>query len=236
MALLVRDHSLLFIMAPHTGCTSIGKALRRKLDAEWLPRKAVLDDSGKIVVRRKHSTLEELMANGVLTEEERAALTVAVGVRNPFDEQVSLWMQRHRSRRPRLREDRRRQIRGISLRPPQLDEVDFETWLRRRYVGRPWSKLLGREPHRPEDWTPGADTIIRFERIRDDFAAMLRDAGVEREIRLPHRNKTKPREKRPYQEFYTPTGRAIVEDVFADRLERWGYAFEGPPSVPDSST
>ena len=228
MALILRDAGLLFIMAPHTGCTSIGKALRRKLDAKWLPSKAVLDGDGKIVVRRKHSTLAELLESGVLPEAERAELLAAAGVRNPFDEQVSLYLQRHRSRRPRLREDRRQQIRGIPSKPPKLDDVKFEKWLQRRFVGRPWSRFTGRTPKRPEDWTEGVDLVLRFENIRDDFAEMLARAGIEQEVKLPHRNKTKPRENRPYQEFYTPTGRAIIEDVFAARLERHGYSFDGP--------
>ncbi len=228
MALIVRDVGLLFIMAPHTGCTSIGKVLRRKLDAKWLPESAIHDAKGLITVPRKHTTLAELLHAGLLSAGERSEFVVAAGVRNPFDEQVSFYLRRHRARRPRLREERRRSLIGVPLKPRALGEIKFETWLRRRYVGRPWSRLLGHEPKRPQDWTEGVDFVIRFEHIRDDFAEMLTRVGVTSEIRVPHRNRTKPRESRPYQEFYTPRGRAIVEDVFGERIERHGYTFDAP--------
>ncbi len=37
MALIVPDLGLLFIMAPHTGCTAIGEVLRERFGATFVP-------------------------------------------------------------------------------------------------------------------------------------------------------------------------------------------------------
>ena len=66
MALLARDLGLLFIMAPHTGCTATGRVLRKDLKARWLPNKKVDGPDGKLLVPRKHTTLPQLVESGVL--------------------------------------------------------------------------------------------------------------------------------------------------------------------------
>ena len=53
--------------------------------------------------------------------------------------------------------------------------------------------------------------------------------GVAERVEIPVVNPTGVRAKRPYQEFYTPRARAIVEQVFADRLARYGYAWQPAP-------
>ena len=68
--------------------------------------------------------------------------------------------------------------------------------------------------------------VIRFERLQADFDALLARLGVTEHVEIPVVNPTGVREKRPYQEFYSPRARAIVEEVFAGRIARYGYAFE----------
>jgi hypothetical protein len=229
MALIVPDLGLLFIMAPHTGCTAIGEVLRERFDAAFVPPEDILRPDGTIEVPRKHSRLPQLMEAGLITPEQRARLVVAAGVRNPFDEEVSHFKQREREFRAR-RDDAAVRARLVGGKPPaELEEIDFETWLRRRYVGRPWSKALGRTPKRPSDFTEGADMIIRFERLQADVDMLMRQLGVPERVEIPVVNPTGVRAKRPYQEFYTPRARAIVEGVFADRLARYGYTWQPAP-------
>ena len=230
MALIVRDLGLLFIMAPHTGCTAIGEVLRERFDAQFLPPDDVLGPDGTVTIARKHTRLQQLLDAGLLSGAERSRLVVAAGVRNPFDEEVSHYKQRERefsARRddPEVRK-RLAGSRSKSERPP----LEFETWLRRRYVGRPWSVLLGRTPKRPADFTAGADAIIRFERLQADVDGLMQRLGVADRVVIPVVNPTGVREKRPYQEFYTSQARHIVESVFAERIARFGYRFETAPA------
>jgi hypothetical protein len=235
MALLARDLGLLFIMAPHTGCTAIGEVLRERFGAEFIPSDDVLGPDGRVIIPRKHTRLPQLFEAGLLTPADRAGLLVACGVRNPFDEEVSHFKQREREFRARRDDpDQRRKLTGGRA-PRELADIDFETWLKRRYVGSWLSRLLGRRPKRPPDWADGADVLIRFERLQADFDILMARLGVSDHVEVPVVNPTGVRRKRPYQEFYTPRARAIVEDVFADRLRLYGYAFE-PASRSDAPT
>jgi hypothetical protein len=236
MALIVPDLGLLFIMAPHTGCTAIGEVLRDRFGATFVPPDDILGPDGTIRVPRKHTRLAQLLKSGVVTPEQRASLVVAAGVRNPFDEEVSHFKQREREYRAR-RDDAETRARQVGGKPPaRKDDISFETWLRRRYVARPWHGLLGRKPKRPADFTEGADVLIRFERLQADVDALMRRLGVAEAVEIPVVNPTGTRQKRPYQEFYTPKARAIVEQVFAERIARYGYTFEPVPAAAVAST
>ena len=235
MALIVPDLGLLFIMAPHTGCTAIGEVLRERFGATFEPPEDVLGPTGTIVVPRKHSHLPQLLKAGLVTPQQRSSLVVAAGVRNPFDEEVSHFKQREREFRAR-RDDAATRARLAGDKAPvksreAAKEVDFETWLRRRYVARPWHGLLGKSPKTPADFTAGADMVIRFERLQADVDELFRRLGVQERVEIPVVNPTGVREKRPYQEFYTPKARAIVEQVFADRIARYGYTFDPAPAA-----
>jgi hypothetical protein len=226
MALLSRRLGLLFIMAPHTGCTAIGTVLRSRFEAEFLPSEDVLGPDGLVTVPRKHSRLSQMLEAGLLTTGERAALVVAAGVRNPFDEEVSHYRKMQRDHRAR-RDDpefRRRMVGDKP--PPRQQDVDFETWLRRRYAGGPLDRLLRRPPVGPPDFTAGADVILRFEHLQDDVDALFERLGVPERVRIPTFNRTGIRRGKPYQAFYTPRARALVEQAFAERIRRFGYRFE----------
>ena len=228
MALIVRDLGLLFIMAPHTGCTAIGEVLRERFAAEFVPAEDILGPDGLVRIPRKHTQLSQLLEEGLITREERSKLVVVAGVRNPFDEQVSHY--KHRDRTFKARRDdpetRKKLVGDRPIDPKEHAPVDFETWLRRRYVARPWHRMLGRAPHRPPDWAAGADVIIRHERLQADVDDLFRRLGVAEHVEIPVVNPTAIRKKKPYQSFYTPRARQIVEQVFEDRLVRYGYRFE----------
>ncbi len=66
------------------------------------------------------------------------------------------------------------------------------------------------------------DFVGRFETLNADFNRVLTNTG--REARpLPHFNKT---QHRPYQEYYTPRTRSIVEEAYARDIAEFGYRFE----------
>jgi hypothetical protein len=236
VALICRELGLLFIMAPHTGCTAIGQVLRDRFEAAFLPPEDILDGKGVVRIPRKHTTLRQLLDEGLLTPQERAMLVVAAGVRNPYDEEVSHYKQRERTYRARRDDpETRRKLVGDKPPPATLKPMDFETWLRGRYVRSPLQKALGRAAKRPADFTEDADVVVRFERLQADVDALMARLGVTEHVEVPIFNPTAVREKRPYQEFYTPAARDIVARTFADRIARYGYQFEdASPDLDDA--
>src|SRR5690606_23489876 len=90
MAIICRDHRLLFIMVPGTGCSVVGNLLIEEFGGEWIPSSNIIVDN-RIAVQRKHSRLPELIRTGLLTPEEVEEYLVFATVRNPFDRLVTYY-------------------------------------------------------------------------------------------------------------------------------------------------
>lgn len=238
MALLARRIGLLFIMAPHTGCTATGRVLRKDFGARFLPNRKVQAPDGKLLIPRKHTTLPQLVESGILDgaftdPADRARLVIASTIRNPFDANVSSWHRWYRKLDPSHKHFNQRFVEragGRSERPSEdLEQArrDFERWLTERYQPRLWQRLRGRyRPIYSFRWTEGSDVVLHFERLQADFDALLERLGVPDRHEIPHVNVTRKRDRRPYQDWYTPRARAIVERVFAADLEEHGYSFD----------
>ncbi len=216
MAILCADHDLLFIMAPHTGCTAVGETLKAELGGVFLPGQDIRDADGEVLVPRKHSQLGELMGHRLVTPAQRRTMVVASTIRNPFDALVSHYVKVHD-----------RYTRDPDRRPASTRASrDFEAWLRYRFRPPLRARLRGRAPERPVRWTLGSEVVMRHERLQQDFDALMARVGVERRIQIVRTNVTTQRAGRPYQEFYTPGARRLVEDLYADDLLQYGYRFE----------
>src|SRR5689334_20628322 len=85
MAVICREHKLLFIMTPRTACTAVADLLLTHYGGEYLPAHDVLDSRGRISLQKKHSTLSDLLTNGLLTMKDADGLLKFAAVRNPFD-------------------------------------------------------------------------------------------------------------------------------------------------------
>lgn len=216
MAILCADHDLLFIMAPHTGCTAVGETLKAELGGVFLPQKDVKDEDGEVLVARKHSQLRDLMEHGLVTPQQRRTMVVASTIRNPFDALVSHYVKVHD-----------RYTKDPDRRPASTKASrDFESWLRYRFHPPIRARLRGRVPEEPIRWTLGSEVVMRYERLQQDFDALMARVGIERPIEIIRTNVTTQRKGRRYQEFYTPGARRMVEDLFADDLLQYGYRFE----------
>jgi hypothetical protein len=239
MALLSRDLGLLFIMAPHTGCTAIGRLLRKDFGATFLPQEKGFDDEGNLTLPKKHTTLPQLVESGVLDAAfddpaERERLVIASTIRNPFDANVSSWHRWYRKLDPSHKRFNPRfltKARTLGRKPSSdLDQArqDFEHWLVDRY--QPRRLMRWRHDYRSLytfRWTEGSDVVLHYERLQPDFDALLKRLGVPDRHEIPQVNITHKRDRRPYQDWYTPKSRAIVEGAFAKDLEEHGYTFEG---------
>ena len=80
----------------------------------------------------------------------------------------------------------------------------------------------------------GVDRVIRYEFLERDFNDVLRQAGVEEYIPVPHTNKTPG--KKTYQTQYSPEARAIVERELGQELAMFGYSFDEPLTAEQSSS
>lgn len=225
MAVLCRELGLLFVLNPATGSTAIGRLLLERFGGEWLPAQ-----DGP-VVPRKHSTLTELLAAGLLSAEERAGLCVATTVRNPYDRLVSIHAKRRgisdeKLARPDFYMNRQRggeraeEVRWIR-------EHDFRAWIRRRFV-RNWAlrTLLGRPPSVYDRYVEGVDVVLRYERLQQDFDALIRRLDAE-PAGIPRINVSRERVRRDYREEYDRLSRLLVRIGQRRDLERFGYGFEG---------
>lgn len=216
MAILCADHDLLFIMAPHTGCTAVGETLKLQLGGVFLPATDVKDEDGEMLVPHKHSQLRELMEHGIVTPAQRRTMVVASTIRNPFDSLVSHYVKVNE-----------RYTRDPERRPASTKASrDFESWLRYRFRPPFKARLRGRDPEEPVRWTLGSEVVMRYERLQQDFDALMARVGVTDPIRIKRSNVTRSRQGRSYQEFYTPGARKLVEELFADDLLEFGYRFE----------
>lgn len=213
MAILSRELGVLFIQTPHTGSTAIGKLLRERLGGVRIPAEPPASGGGDGTV--KHATLEELMTGGHISAEDRAGLVVAAGVRNPWDQVVTAFM-RAQSGQAKWKGQRM---------PPRA--LEFEAWIRARYAPPLLKRARGQTAHRPKDHLSGADQIIRYEHLQEDFDELMRRVGAP-PVEVPRFNVTTAKEDaaQHWSSYYSPASRAIVADVYADWIERFGYRFE----------
>jgi hypothetical protein len=241
VAIVSYERGYLFVMAPRTGCTAIGERLLiAELDGEYLPHDDVLGPDGAIAVPKKHTTVRQLERAGILTREARARLLTFTAVRNPFDSLVSQYV-KMRSKYVPLLDD---PDSFVHRTPEYLEsmqraaEMTFEEWVRARYVGRSLHQVTRRSTARsPLRWLLAgwagprhmygefirdADVVMRYERLQEDFDAVLGRLGIE-PMTIPTWNVTE--DKGDYRAYYTPAARRLVEHVFRPDLDRFGYTF-----------
>lgn len=229
MAIVSWKHRFLFVQTPRTGCTAIAeKVLVPLYDGEDLPPDYVYDGRGMMVVDRKHSTLQQLLTHGFLSNEQASSLFKFSAVRNPFDSQASEYVKQRFTYRPLLDDPRA----WIHRAPGYVDDMrfaaehTFEEWLERRWR-RPFLRAMVRGRYRVAvgdcSWQDGMDFVMRFERLQEDFDEALRRIGLP-QTAIPAHNVTRERES-DYRGYYTPRARRVVEAAFAETIERFRYTF-----------
>lgn len=241
MAIICREHGLLFLMAPRTGCTAIGSVLMEELGGEWLPHEDLLDKNGLFVVQKKHCTLQQLLQHNLLTEQERKQLVTFTAVRNPFDSLVSLYYKLHRGYQEELADPDSwvYKVPGYADDLKLVRNMTFDQWINRFYPdlpfhlqNRPMNKarslarrLMGRQVQVEDSFVQGVDHVMRFEQLQDDFSRVLKAAGVQNPPVIPKINTTKARSGKDYRSLYTPKTRRKVEVYKEGVLKAFGYAF-----------
>ncbi len=228
--ILSHRHRFIFFCNGRTGTSSIEKAL------------GPLDEGRDYAFRAlglfvdKH--VPPALLRGCLPEAVWSGYFKLVFVRNPFDWFVSQWKHNFRLRPPRpgqafsapwVRVSRGGEILYMG-RPMQelaakeafdARDVDFLHEFLRRY-----HRVL---PHAPAslqssyvldaDGGRAVDFVGRFERLREDFAAVLQ--RLELKLELPHLNRTS---HRPYPGYFSAGSAARVAKLWAADFEILGYS------------
>jgi hypothetical protein len=120
----------------------------------------------------------------------------AVVVRNPFDILVSWWL-------------------IVGEREGYANFADFLLRSGDRELMTKGGKLFY--------YSDYANWVLHYEQLAHDFTMLLNTLGL-RQVSLVVRNKTK--KKLPYHNYYTPETVKIVQDIYGDELERYGYGLE----------
>jgi hypothetical protein len=226
MAILCPRYGLLFIQAPRTACTAIEKLLLDRFDGRPLPAENILDAKGFVRVQRKHCTIPQLLAEGLIPADYKQRFTTVTAVRNPYDSLVSLYVKKRDGYQDRLSDPESwvHLVRGYVEDMEFCRNHSFEEWLFKRYSvswitrlrGKGRRSLYGR-------YTEGVTAVMRFERLQQDFETVMRSLGVDGDVTIPTVNPT--RHRTAYQDYYTPKARALAEYVFKPDFERYGYTF-----------
>lgn len=218
MAILSQELGLLFIQTPHTGSTAVARLLIRRSGGVRLPTKDQRKLNPPSVVPHHHATLRQLMDGGVVTRDQRGGLIVAAGARNPFDLLVSEYVRTTSA--TQTRSD------GSVIRKAAAP-AEFPAWLRWRLRPRWQRRLRGKRYAALRDHTDGADEVVRFEHLQEDFDALMKRVGsVPMEVAVINATVGRQRDRRHYSAFYGPDERKAVESVYAAWLDRFGYGFE----------
>ena len=229
MAIICRDLGLLFIQAPRTGCTAIEAVLIDRFGGEFLPADDIVRPDGFIRLQRKHCSIAQLLGDGLIPPDYATRFKTVTAVRNPYDSLVSLYVKKRSTYQPLLKDPDAwvHKVRGYVQDMEFCRTHSFEDWLANRHPVSAIDRLFGRGRRSLYGrYTDGVSVVMRFERLQEDFLTVMRDLGVEGDVRIPSINTT-PERRASYQSYYTPRARRIVEYVFQPDLERYGYSFEG---------
>lgn len=206
-------HRYLFVELPHTGSTAISRELRTLYGGED--------------ILRKHFYLEDFLRHAL--PGEKGYFTFS-GIRNPLDEAVSVYLKYKANHSAHFTDPKERVENGGWVTPSHLERfrfiheqgADFAAYFRRFYR-LPYDNWSSLSHHR-------MDHVLRFERLPEDFAELLRRLGIEPVRPLPVVNRTN--QKSDFLSSYTPDVRRRAQRIFGPFLKRWGYELPAEWKLP----
>ncbi|MEL6488830.1 MAG: sulfotransferase family 2 domain-containing protein [Cyanobacteria bacterium J06621_3] len=227
MAIICREHKLLFIMAPRTACSATGKVLCEKLGGEYIPFQDIVDSDGHFKVQKKHSTLSELIENKLISKEKLSDYLKFTCVRNPYDLIVSEYVKRKVTYQPLLK-DPDSWVHKVPKYKEGMNfckENSFEDWVVYRHSTSLAKRIQGKGKKSIfEKFTNEVDEIMKFENLQEDFQRVLSKAGIEQKLNVPVFNKTIEKDKN-YQDYYTKRSKKIIDYVYQKDIKKYKYVF-----------
>jgi len=140
-------------------------------------------------------------------------------VRNPFSRLVSIYGYTLKHDLFYMYGQRRQPFQEFCESFERLAEEDkhfFHAYTQRSFVDLP----------KPSGPVVGVDWILRFENLNEEFARFMSGCGANKKgkfnLTLPRLN-TSPH--KPYKDYYCAPTKAVVERMWGDDLEYFGYKF-----------
>jgi hypothetical protein len=215
MAVICREHNLLFLANPLTASSCVAHILVDSGLGTRLPSEQERKNLG--LKKAHHADVPFLIQEGLLKKHDIDGLFKFTGVRNPFDRvtseyqklcnvaasgEVPPWMARNPDKMARL---------AFVHRGNGFDSFVVEFLAK----GRNWSPNAR--------WVDQVDRFYRFENLDADVHGILLAAGVREPPRFPPFNVTPG--KKHYRDYYSDVSQEIVARVFSPDLQRFGYEF-----------
>ena len=230
------EQRCLFVHIPKTAGQSIERVFLALNGLDWETREALLlrenHDPAKGPPRLAHLTAQDYLRYGYLTPDQFATYFKFAFVRNPWARMVSLY--RHLTY-------------GVSFRKYVLGAFRKRVWKEMYWFVRPQVEFVV-----GEDGAMLVDFVGRFERLQEDFDTVCQQLGLP-PMKLPHVNKAQDhaRKTRPglhprpllrylrkgyyrrpapqfphWRDYYDEETRQLVETLYREDIERFGYRFE----------
>lgn len=213
--IISRGRRYIFVHIPKTGGTSMAMALEERAKKDDI----LIGDTPKALRRRKrlagvvssgrlwkHSRLRDIY--GLAEEEEIEGFFVFTMVRNPWDRMVSYyhWLREQGFDHP-----------AVAL----AQELDFSAFLNHEHTratirAAPYGTYVTNR-HGAER----CDAFVRLEHLSEDLAPVQKHLGFD--LALPHSNASARKEG--YAEAYSKADRALVGEICAADIARFGYSF-----------
>lgn len=133
-------------------------------------------------------------------------------VRDPFDRAISKFFNDHRREAiPRLHQNRPHNDADINAYIRAMPDTDLTNW----HLYADGDHIM-------------VTDILRYERIADDLASLLRDMGIDEPVSLPRAKGAWRLDRRHYSKILDPATRARIEHVAAREIEAFGYHWRVP--------
>ncbi len=220
--ILSRDRRYIFVHIPKTGGTSLAQALETRATAADI----LIGDTPKARLRRgrvarlrgqargrlwKHSTLADI--DGLLTPAEIAAMFTVTLVRNPWDRMVSYytWARAQGFDHPAVR---------------LAKSCDFAGFVASPETRTAWAAHPARHYMTASDGQEHARLYIRLEAFEADAGPLWQHLGFR--LDLPRLNASA---RGDYRGYYSDRTAAIVADIAAEDIARFGYCFDLDGSI-----
>jgi hypothetical protein len=215
--ILSRGRRYIFIHIPKTG----GTALSLALEARAMKDDVIVGDTPKARARKgrlngvetagrlwKHATLADI--RGLATDEEIAAFYTVTLVRNPWDRMVSYY----------------HWLRGQSFAHPAValaKRTDFSAFLnaaetRASIAAHPYARYVTTAAGQER-----CDLFIRLEQFDEDVRPFEAHLGFRLAPLAVANRSDRPRD---WRHFYSAADAAIVADICAPDIARFGYRFD----------